>query len=151
MAANGFFDLKTPLDMLEKAKRELARFEETASVDHVFNFLISANHLRDFAGCDPKIPDAALKAFMGEPDIQLCAALANKAKHFKLRLKPGRPDPDTFHFDHTLSGGMALSGGMKLSTGHEWLLVTAPGVEQEFRPLAHRIVASWVRFLGKHS
>ncbi|SIT41078.1 hypothetical protein BN2475_280002 [Paraburkholderia ribeironis] len=40
----GFFRLKTPADMLEKAKRERSRMVADVHIDHVYNFSVTAAH-----------------------------------------------------------------------------------------------------------
>jgi hypothetical protein len=46
--AMGFIELGTKEGMLEKGKRELARFEADVSVDHVYNFFVRAYDIIDY-------------------------------------------------------------------------------------------------------
>jgi hypothetical protein len=44
----GFFELRTPADMLRKAERELSRFQSEFNIDNLFNFFVTAYHVQDY-------------------------------------------------------------------------------------------------------
>jgi hypothetical protein len=83
----GFFELRTAESMLEKAKRELTRIEAEDSIDHVYNFFVTAYHIVDYL--DGRLKEQALN----DPLIQKCGDACNKAKH--MRLTRRRPDVET--------------------------------------------------------
>ncbi len=41
-----FFELKTPRDMLEKARREHTRLSTAFDIDNVFNFFVTVHHMK---------------------------------------------------------------------------------------------------------
>ena len=78
----GFFQLNTPKDMLEKAKRELTRLETADSIDHVYNFFVTAYHIVDYL--EGRLGELDVKAIKAEALIVSCKDACNKAKHMKL-------------------------------------------------------------------
>jgi hypothetical protein len=76
---NQFFELKSPRDILEKVRKEFAKLQADLNTDNVFNFVITVNHIRDYAE-DYGIPKNQLPY---GADIQLCRDLCNIAKHLE--------------------------------------------------------------------
>jgi hypothetical protein len=97
----GFFELGTAKDMHAKAKRELARFEADVSIDHVFNFFVTAFHVADY------LDERLSKKVQKESWCRLCGDACNKAKHMELDPTRGRPDPKTPK-DVSLADGMSV-------------------------------------------
>ena len=87
----GFFELRTAENLLEKAKRELTRLEAEDSIDHVYNFFVTAYHIVDYL--DGRLSTQEVEKIRADPLMQLCADACNKAKH--MRLKRKRPDVET--------------------------------------------------------
>jgi hypothetical protein len=75
----GFFELRTAESMLEKAKRELARLEAEESIDHVYNFFVTAYHIVDYL--DGRLSTQKLEKIKADQLMQFCADACNKAKH----------------------------------------------------------------------
>ena len=78
-AGHQFFELTSPRDMLEKARVEFTRMQADLSTNNVFNFVITANHIWDYAK-DSGIPKHQLPS---GGDFQLCRELCNMAKTVK--------------------------------------------------------------------
>jgi hypothetical protein len=102
----GFFQLNTPKDMLEKAKRELTQLETADSmaadsIDHIYNFFVTAYHIVDYLDGRSAMPD--VEAIKAEPLILSCCDACNKAKHMRLTRK--RPDVVTPTHYNFLVGG----------------------------------------------
>jgi len=80
---SGFFNLNTPTDLLAKLDRERLRMQSSpSSVDHAFNFFVTAEHLLDWlhpgdAG-RPERESMRRKHKL----LQVTSHLANGAKHF---------------------------------------------------------------------
>jgi hypothetical protein len=74
-----FFEFQSPRDMLEKARSEFARMKADLNTYNVFNFVITANHIWDYAKVH-KIPKNELPK---DADFQLCRELCNMAKHLR--------------------------------------------------------------------
>ena len=93
------FDLKTPEHLYEKLSRELERLDaavreesQLRAIDHALNFAITAWSMCDWLFAAGRAVSVAtekggFKAWVKDQseDMQLCADLANGAKHFTLR------------------------------------------------------------------
>src|SRR5262245_18505997 len=86
-----FFELQSPRDMLEKARREFSKLKRDPDTDNVFNFFVTAHHIKDYAR-DSGIPESQ---FPKGIDFQLCRKLCNMAKHLA--------DSDNIHKDNKFS------------------------------------------------
>jgi len=79
-----FFDISSPKEMLEKAKREYARMKSDLNTDNIFNFFVTAYHVMDHiktvSGVDPK----AIQG-MYDDDFRMCQFACNKGKHAILK------------------------------------------------------------------
>ncbi|HDR9018052.1 TPA: hypothetical protein QDB15_004851 [Burkholderia vietnamiensis] len=111
----GFFELTDAAAMLRKARRELDRLAREPSIDHVFNFFVTAYHVTDYL--KGEVAEADRHALRREPDVLLCADVANKAKHMKLEF---RPDPATDH-DSGAIGGAAINAVAINDDGERWV------------------------------
>jgi hypothetical protein len=131
----GFFHLNTPESMLEKAKRELTRLEAEDSIDHVYNFFVTAYHIVD------TLPELAKTAILGEPLIQSCADACNKAKHMQLTRK--RPDVATRTRHHVFVGCNTVDTV-------ERLIVWQDGNSREVTSFARSVIAKWDELFLKH-
>jgi hypothetical protein len=74
-----FFDLQSPRDMLEKARREFSRLQSDLNTDNIFNFFVTVHHIKDYAE-EYGIPRDQLPI---GGDFQTCRKLCNLAKHLK--------------------------------------------------------------------
>ena len=80
-----FLELKTPIDMLEKAKREHARMTAAFEIDHVFNYFVTANHISDYVEKTGAVTKAVLEVLYEHEDMRDCRDLCNKAKHLRVQ------------------------------------------------------------------
>ncbi len=145
--APNFFDLATPQDMLEKAKRELARLETQTHIDNVYNFYVTAYHIQDYVRKTNPSKIGELEKFLTHQDLKDSQDLCDKGKHLKLT-KKNRPDPQAIVYDNVLSGNTPL-GSMKFDGGPEWTLITCDGRYVDVLHLAKIIVNHWEVFLSK--
>ena len=99
---HGFFELKTPTDLLHKLEREYERWKsDPSNVDLAWNFFVTAEHLPDWLGRthsgSPLLGGDGINKFRTDrPFLRICSHLANGGKH----LVP-RPDQHT-SVDHTV-------------------------------------------------
>lgn len=140
-----YFDLATPRDMLEKAKRELRRIEREIHIDNVYNFYITAYHIQDYVRKTNPSRIYELEKFLAHQDLKDCQDLCDKGKHLKLT-KKNRSDPQALVYDHTLSGNTPL-GALKFDEGPEWMLITSDGRHINAISLALAVVNHWSAFL----
>lgn len=139
-----FLELRTPRDMLEKAKREHARLQAGFDIDHVFNFFVTANHIRDYIEKTDALSRDVLKAFCSDADLRDACDLCDKAKHLRLT---HRPDPST----HELSGaiGGAPFAALPIGGDGRWELWSGDRIV-DIEYLAARVLAKWEAFFALH-
>lgn len=145
-ATPSFFDLATPKDMLEKAKRELKRIESEMHIDNICNFYVTAYHIQDYVRKTNPSRIFELEKFLAQQDLKDCQDLCDKGKHLKLT-KKSRPDPQAIVYDNVLSGNTPL-GAMKFDGGSEWMLITSDGRHVDVISLAFAVVNHWNAFLS---
>jgi hypothetical protein len=131
--------------MLDKAHREHKRLREHFDIDNVFNFLITANHIRDYVERLGSVPQQALGAFLKDQDLKDCRDLCDKGKHVTLTK---RPDPST-RIKHSQIGA-GMMGDMMVGAGDTWYLVSG-GREVDVERLADRVIQKWETFFSTHS
>ena len=75
MTISGFYELKTPNDLLAKAKRdfEMMRLDKS-NVDLAFNFFVTIEHMPDWLRIDKRIKNS-------NPILRVTSHLASGAKH----------------------------------------------------------------------
>lgn len=136
------FELRTPRDMLEKARREHERLVERFDIDNLFNFFVTAYHISDYIRKTDAVPQVVLDTFLQDQDIKDCRDLCDKGKHLSLSK---RPDPRT----HVWSGciGGAPIGVLPIGGGDKWMLFTGDrDVDVEW--LAERVLSKWDAFFS---
>ena len=138
------FELRTPRDMLEKARREHQRLAERFDIDNLFNFVVTAYHISDYIRKAGAVAQVVLDTFLQDQDIKDCRDLCDKGKHLTLTK---RADPTT----HVWSGcfGGAPFGVLPFGGGDKWVLFTGDR-EVDVEWLAERILAKWDEFFSTH-
>jgi hypothetical protein len=138
----GFFELETPERMLEKAKREFVRLEAEDSIDHVYNFFVTAYHIVDYL--DGRLAKPIVKAIKTDPLIMLCEDACNKAKHMELTHR--RPDVKTPTIYSVSLGGPPDPANESL----ERRIVWPSGDSEEVISFARSVIAKWDELFLKH-
>lgn len=139
-----FFELRTPRDMLEKAMRERQRLRNDFSLDNIFNFFVTAYHIRDYVKEVTAISASELKSFLADPDLQDCRALCNKGKHLRLT---GHPDALT----DISSGGFGCNAFGEGAFGENEMRKLFYGNRAvDVRALPDRVIQKWEGFLARH-
>ena len=139
-----FLELRSPRDMLEKAKREYARLNASLDIDHVFNFFVTANHIRDYVENTKAVPQAKVDHLFQDQDLKDCRDLCDKAKHMRLTK---RPDPMTHKWSGAIGG--APIGVLPIGGDGEWELWSGDRTV-EISPLATRVLTKWERFFEEN-
>lgn len=138
-----FFHLRTPKDMLEKAHREHGRLTTSWNIDNLFNFFVTAYHIRDYILMTGAVERSELDEFFRDPDMSACRDMCNKGKHLTLVRQP--EDPKTLMWSGCLGG--APLGSMPLGAGDVWVLHTADRAI-DVKCLAERVLAKWDAFFA---
>lgn len=143
-----FFTLRTPRDMFQKAEREHVRLQEQVHIDSIFNFFVTAHHIRDYVLRNGRVPQKDLEDFLRDPDLQDCRDLCDKGKHLTLTK---RPDPKAQHIEFSGCIGGAPIGAMPIGGGSiEYWTLTTDSRSVDVKTLADAVLKKWSEFLLRH-
>lgn len=131
--------------MLDKAHREHARLKGCVDIDNVFNFMVTANHIRDYVERLGSVPQALLQSFLADQDLRDCRDLCDKGKHVRLTR---RADPSTRVMSSHIGAGYV--GEMMVGAGDTWLLESS-GRTVDIERLAERVMQKWGHFFSIHN
>lgn len=126
--------------MLEKAKREYARLQAQIDIDNVFNFFVTAFHIRDYIIKTDAVPKEIVFQFLQDIDLKDCRDLCDKGKHLKLTQ---RTDPSVDIWEGTLGG--APVGAIAIGGDDAWMLFSGSR-EVDIKWLAERVLKKWEHF-----
>jgi len=76
--------LRTPRDILEKARREHDRLTASVNIDNVFNFFVTVAHIWDYVYKGRSDLRKVLGDLVQDPDIKAAENLCDKGKHMLL-------------------------------------------------------------------
>jgi hypothetical protein len=65
-----FFEYTSPRQLWEKTARELVELNRELYADTVFNFFVSAHHIRDYVEKSNSVPKHELDTFMSDQDLK---------------------------------------------------------------------------------
>ncbi|WP_423194604.1 hypothetical protein [Cupriavidus sp. H18C2] len=122
-----FFELQTPRHLLDKLGREYDRLSASANVDNIFNFYVTAYHIKDYlieSGAMQK-KDAEDLFSDKDPELWFCRDLANMAKHLSLKGTARNPrDEQTVPMARIVAGGLNESAmnEVPFNGGLQWML-----------------------------
>jgi len=139
-----FFELKTPRDMLEKARREHARLSTAFDIDNVFNFFVTVYHIQDYVRNTAAVPRPVVDAFLRDQDVKDSRDLCDKGKHLRLT-KPGRIDPATAVRRRGALNSAPLNTLPLNSMEVKWLVYSG-NREIDVQTLADRVLEKWDDF-----
>lgn len=139
-----FLELRTPRDMLEKAKRERGRLTSNFNIDNVFNFFVTANHIRDYIEKNAALDRDLVAGFCSSQDMLDCRDLCDKAKHLRLTK---RADPVTHKWSGAVGG--APLGVLPMAGNGRWEL-WSDDRHVDIQRLADRVLNSWNSFFEQH-
>jgi hypothetical protein len=144
LIAMSLFDLRTPKDMLEKARREHARLVACLDVDNLFNFCVTAHHISDYIRKTNAVAQVVLDTFLQDQDIKDCRDLCDTGKHLTLSR---RVDPTTEVWSGCIGG--APIGVLEIGSGDRWVVFSG-GRAIDVEWLAERVLAKWEAFFKTH-
>ena len=139
-----FLELRTPRDMLDKAKREHGRLSSDFNIDNVFNFFVTANHIRDYIEKSAAVGRDVVATFCSSQDMLDCRDLCDKAKHLRLTK---RTDPVTHRWSGALGG--APLNMLPLGGDGRWEL-WSDDRHVDIQQLADRVLGLWDSFFDQH-
>lgn len=142
------FELRSPRDMLEKARREHQRLSTQFNIDNLFNFFVTAYHIQDYIRTSEAVAVTVLKELMEDPDMKGCRDICNQGKHLKLDPKRGRADPKS----HVWSGCVGVGAPVNtlpVNGGHKWV-VLIDDRKIDVKHLSDMVLRKWEVFFSEH-
>lgn len=145
-----FFELFSPRDMLDKAKREANRMAaDLNNIDHIFNFFVTAYHIQDYIKSAKAAPAADCKNLLATPDFEMCRFLCNKGKHLKLDDKSIKHQDASTHRRGGAAFGASAFNTVAFNAGPSTVF-TVDGQVVDIHALAKRLIEAWEAFFAAH-
>ena len=116
---DNFFEISSPRDMLEKAKRELEKMKLELTTDTVFNFFVTAYHVMDYVKAQGKARKIEIDKMYADSDFEMGNFICNKGKH--IQLKKGDPYKTKYKPGATL--GRANLGEIEFGAAESYVIV----------------------------
>lgn len=143
----GFFQIKSPVDMLEKARRERDRMVAEVHIDHVYNFFVTVAHVADYVKHSGAVEQRYLDDFCKNPTYTICRDLCNNGKHTVLT-KFGRDTPTAGVFQNHMF--RAPFGTWNFGPQKEnWMVFVAPRWVSVIQ-IADDMLGLWTDFFEQH-
>ena len=124
-----FFQIISPRDMLEKAKRECSKMKQNLDTDNIFNFFVTTYHIMDRIKALGTVDNAAIQKMFDDEDFKMCNYVCNKGKHAILKTV----SPYNIHSDGPPGGEIAYT-------------IRTPGKTLRVEELAKRLIEKWESF-----
>lgn len=137
-----FFELSSPRDILEKAKRDFSTMVLHLDTYTIFDFFVTVYHVKDYVEVQGKASEPDIKKFCNEQDFQMCEYVCNKGKHLELTRK--HYPYQTQHRKAAVFGEVMFNEvtfGQSESYG-----LIAGGKEVDVVALGKRLLDNWERF-----
>lgn len=143
---SAFFEISSPRDLLEKAKRDYAKMKADTSTDTIFNFFVTTYHVKDYVQALGTVPKSAIDGLYDDPDFKMCQFLCNKGKHIKLR------SPYEAKHEAAVAGGVLGSFvlGVDKLGGPERFVVLDGGKEVDTVDLGAKLLEKLGAFFTAH-
>jgi hypothetical protein len=144
----GFFEIASPRDLLDKAKRDYEKMKADTSTDTVFNFFVTTYHLVDYVKALGTVGNSAIDQLYANADFKMCQFLCNKGKHIKLRSS----EPYEAKHQPAIPGGTLGSFvlGVDRLGGLERFVLLDGAQEINVIELGTRLIDKWEAFFATH-
>lgn len=146
--SKGFFEIASPRDLLDKAKRDYERMKAETSTDTVFDFFVTIYHVVDYVKALSTVSDSAIDQLYADADFKMCQFVCNKGKHIKLR------GGEAYEAKHqpAIPGGTLGSFvlGVDRLGGPEKFVVLDGAQEVNVVELGARLISKWEAFFVTH-
>jgi hypothetical protein len=130
--------------MLNEVKKEVILGGKDAGLDYVYAFFMNCYHVYDWVLRSGYRSESDLgRLFANNPEMGLCRAVCNSAKHFVLR---GGGITSTATQQAIYHGGSNRSRIQPIP-GEHWVVVDDSGREHDMFTLADRCMSLWTEFL----
>lgn len=144
----GFFEIASPRDLLNKAKRDYEQMKTDTSTDAVFNFFVTTYHVVDYVKALGTVSSSSIDQHYTDDDFKMCQFLCNKGKHIKLR----SGEPYEAKHQPSIPGGALGSFvlGVDRLGGPERFVVLDGAQEVDVIELGKRLIEKWEAFFLAH-
>jgi hypothetical protein len=142
--AESFFEIYSPRDLFEKAKRDFVKMDSELNTDNIFNFFVTAYHVMDYVKAQGKARQDAIEKMYDDEDFQMCNYLCNKGKHLKLtKLTKGDP----FQTRHSFGAvyGKAMYNEVTYNEKESYSLI-AGRKKIDVTKIGQRLLKKWEQF-----
>lgn len=141
------FELRTPGDMLAKAKRERQRLADGINTDHVYNFFTTVVHIADYVKHSGSVSQVELDRLRQHKIFKLARDLCDAGKHLKLT-QPGRTTPSANVYPNSMF--RAPFGAWTFGPQKENWMVNSDGNWMGVFAIADEILQLWDQFFERH-
>ncbi len=144
--SQGFFEISSPRDLLEKARRDFEKMKDDISCDTIFNFFITVYHVVDYVRAQGIASTQFTQQLYEESDFRMCNFICNKGKH--MALKAG--DPYHLKHDYGAQLGHVILGVTELGAPERFLVID--GTEKvDVLELGERLLNRWEQFFQENN
>jgi len=145
-----FFGLDTKW-LYEKAQRDFEKLKENQTPDNIFNFFVTAYHLKDYIKEQHKKNETndIRKKYANLGDLLKKAGfIANRGKHYKLKYKEYKNFTNEKKVIKYGDSGNHY-GDKNLYYGGLYIITDDKGKEHIVNELAEQLLNEWKNFMGK--
>lgn len=137
-----YFDLSSPQDMLDKAKFEFENMKTNLSAYTIFNFFVTAFHIKDYVCRHNSNYKDAIKILFKDEDFKKCEFLCNKGKHISIR-SDFETNISSSRFGDTMFGELMFNEGRRYS-------IICGDTQVNVLDLGNCILEKWELFFKQH-
>lgn len=143
-----FFEIVSPRDLLEKAKRDYEKIKIDTSTDTIFNFFVTAYHIVDYVRALGTVAQTEIDKLYLDTDFRMCQFLCNKGKHIQLR---GNEPYEAKHVP-AIQGGVLGSFvlGVDRLGGPEKFVIVDGTQEFDVIKVGNNLIMKWEDFFLSH-
>ena len=115
MTTTGFFELKSPQDLVKKVRHDIARLRANPIDSYAaFDFFVTARHVPDWLF--PRDKSKVADIFKSHVELRICRHLGDGAKHLQATRSTHKQVQDTHRTSDTWGGSWGKSWGSSWGT-----------------------------------
>lgn len=145
-----FFKM-TSKELFEKIEKDFDVLVTDISADNIFNYFVSAYHLKDYIKEEFSIKEPDIRSFEGMDELlNLSGFIANKGKHFSLTHKK-YSGMETRYYSGKIDGTMRIDGTWKIGEGESYKILKPNGDVEPILEIAKRFLDGWRNFISSNN
>jgi len=144
---NTFFTL-TSKELYEKAQLEYKTLIEDISPYNIFNFFVTAYHLKDYIKSEFDLNETDDIRDFGDMNelLNIAGFIANKGKHFELN---NSHNMETRYYSGKGDGTMLCDGTWCIGEGEAYKIMDNEEIIHSIQDLAKRFMDEWEKFIDE--